>query len=288
MAHGAPLISIVCSFMSFSSGTRRLVPGSPARSTPGPRGPTRSGHRPRLHSRPAGGGTDHAGDGRRRRGDEGGRAPGGRAPRGVVGVGRSARAAPGILHPGDSAPTRSGLLAGGLYSEPRANLWRHGTSHRGTRGFARRRPLTGMFIDTVDRAARASRSGSMKSSRARPVGDCPEGWREALVAHLALPIDHRARDLGEPPPAEGARPVADRPRPGADAAPEGWRAEPRGRLPGVAGALAPRSARPRRAGPDRGAARGRLGGAYSPGIHPEPRSPPRGVSGSALRRGSLL
>ena len=63
-----------------------------------------------------------------------------------------------------------------------------------------------MLIDTVDRAARASRSGSMKSSCAGPVGDCPEAWREALVAHLALPIDHRARDLGEPPPAEGGAP----------------------------------------------------------------------------------
>ena len=30
-----------------------------------------------------------------------------------------------------------------------------------------------MSIDTVDRAARASRAGSMKSSCAGPVGDCP-------------------------------------------------------------------------------------------------------------------
>ena len=66
--------------------------------------------------------------------------------------------------------------------------------------------MTGMFIDTVDRAARAVRAGSMKSSCTGPVGDCPEGWREALVAHLARSIGHRARDLGEPPPAEGGAP----------------------------------------------------------------------------------
>ena len=30
-----------------------------------------------------------------------------------------------------------------------------------------------MLIDTVDRAARASQAGSMKSSCAGPVGDCP-------------------------------------------------------------------------------------------------------------------
>ena len=63
-----------------------------------------------------------------------------------------------------------------------------------------------MFIDAVDRAARASRASSMKSSCAGPVGDCPEGWREALDARLALWINHRARALGEPPPAEGGAP----------------------------------------------------------------------------------
>ena len=63
-----------------------------------------------------------------------------------------------------------------------------------------------MFIDTVDRAARASRAGSMESSRAGPVGDCLEGWREALDARLAPSISHRARALGEPPAAEGGAP----------------------------------------------------------------------------------
>ena len=44
----------------------------------------------------------------------------------------------------------------------------------------------------------------MKSSRAGPVGDCPEGWRKALAAHLARSNSHRARDLGAPPPIDRA------------------------------------------------------------------------------------
>ena len=53
----------------------------------------------------------------------------------------------------------------------------------------------------------------MKSARAGPVGDCPEGWREALVAHLARSISHRARDLGAPPAEGGGQrvpPLVDR------------------------------------------------------------------------------
>ena len=99
--------------------------------------------------------------------------------------------------------------------------------------------------------------------------------------------ERRLRERGsaqalEPPPRPrsrraaggGRRSAADRPRPQADAALEDRRTEPRGRLPGVARALAPRAVRPCRAGPDR-AGRGRLGGARHPGIHPEPRPHPR-------------
>ena len=52
-----------------------------------------------------------------------------------------------------------------------------------------------MLIDTVDQAARASQAGSMKSSCAGPVGDCPVSqghWRRGPFACVVQTLIERA------------------------------------------------------------------------------------------------
>ena len=57
-----------------------------------------------------------------------------------------------------------------------------------------------MSIDTVDRAARASQAGSMKSSCAGLVGDCPVSqgrWRRGPFARVVQTLIERAEGGSE-------------------------------------------------------------------------------------------